>query len=227
MKYKPLHPWEIVPKEGIEIQKRLRKRLIFDDNEFKIEKICGTDVSFEKGKSILFSAAVIFSYPDFGVIEEQTAACECSFPYVPGLLSFREVPVLLKAFEKVKNIPDVVICDGHGIAHPRGIGLASHLGLFLDIPAIGCAKKKLYGDYNEVGNRKGDYSYLSNSNKNIGIVLRTRENVKPVFVSQGYRIGLDFSRRIVLSCCKKYRIPEPIRKAHQLVNIMRKNYSDN
>jgi len=203
MKYKNLHPWEIVPKNGIEIQKRLRERLIFDDEEFKIEKICGTDVSFEKGESVLFSAAVIFSYHDFEVIEEQTAVYEWSFPYVPGLLSFREVPVLLKAFEKVKNIPDVVICDGHGIAHPRGIGLASHLGLFLDIPAIGCAKKKLYGDYAEVGNRKGDYAYLSDSNKNIGVVLRTRENVKPIFVSQGYRIGLDFSRKIVLSCCKK------------------------
>ena len=224
MKYKNFHPWEIVPKDGIEIQKRLREQLIFDNQEFRIEKICGTDVSFEKGKSVLFSAAVIFSYPGFDVIEKQTAFCECSFPYIPGLLSFREVPALLKAFDKVKNIPDVVICDGHGIAHPRGIGLASHLGLFLDIPAIGCAKKKLYGDFTEVGNKKGDYSYLSDSNKNIGIVLRTRGNVKPVFVSQGYRIGLDFSGKIVLSCCKKYRIPEPIRRAHQLVNTMRRNH---
>jgi len=224
MKYKNLHSWDISPKEGIEVQKRLKKKLIFNDGKFIIDKICGTDVSYDRGKNLLFSAAIVLSYPDMNVIEEQTEVMECTFPYVPGLLSFREVPALLKAFDKIKNIPDIVICDGHGIAHPRGIGLASHLGLILDLHTIGCAKKRLFGEYSEIGNSKGDYSYISYGNKNIGIVLRTRKNVKPVFVSQGYKIGINFSREIILNCCKKYRIPEPIRKAHNMVNIVRKNF---
>ena len=221
MKYRLLHPWNITPKQGIKIQKDLKKELIFFDKRFPVKKICGTDVSFDKNKNILTSAAIIFSYPGLDLIEEQTAVSECNFPYVPGLLSFREVPVLLMAFDKVNNIPDVVICDGHGIAHPRGIGLASHLGLILDIPSIGCAKKKLIGKYTEVCGKKSDYSYLTDGEKKIGIVLRTRENIKPVFISQGYKIGLDYSSEIILNCCKKYRLPEPIRKAHQLVNIIR------
>ena len=195
MKYKLLHPWNITPKQGIKIQKDLKKELIFYDERFPVKKICGTDVSYDRKKNILSSAAIIFSYPGLDLIEEQTAVSECNFPYVPGLLSFREVPVLLKAFDKVNNIPDVVICDGHGIAHPRGIGLASHLGLILDIPSIGCAKKKLFGKYTEVRNREGDYSYLTDGEKKIGIVLRTRENIKPVYISQGYKIGLKFFGR--------------------------------
>ena len=224
MKYKNLHPWNINPKEGIKVQKRLKNKLIFNEGKFSIEKICGTDVSYDKSKNMLFSAVIVLSYLDMNVIEEQTAVTECTFPYVPGLLSFREVPALLKAFDKIKNIPDIVICDGQGIAHPRGIGLASHLGLILDLPTIGCAKKRLFGEYSEIGNSKGDYSYISDGNKNIGIVLRTRTNIKPVFVSQGYKIGINFSREIILNCCKKYRIPEPIRKAHNMVNIVRKNF---
>ena len=224
MKYKFLHPWNITPKEGIEVQKRLVEQLVFDNDKFPIEKICGTDVSYERSKNMLFSAVIVLKYPGMKIIEEQTAIMESTFPYVPGLLSFREVPVLLKAFDKVKYVPDIVICDGHGIAHPRGIGLASHLGLILDLPTIGCAKKRLFGEYSEIGNTKGDYSYMSDGNKNIGIVLRTRANVKPVFVSQGYKIGINFSREIILNCCKKYRITEPIRKAHNMVNIVRKNF---
>lgn len=224
MKYKNLHPWDISPKEGIKVQKMLKNKLIFNEGKFSIEKICGTDVSYDKSKNMLFSAVIILKYPEMKIIEEQTAIMKSTFPYVPGLLSFREVPVLLKAFDKIENIPDVVMCDGHGIAHPRGIGLASHLGLIIDLPTIGCAKKRLFGKYSEIGNIKGDYSYISDSNKNIGIVLRTRANVKPVFVSQGYKIGINFSREIILNCCKKYRIPEPIRKAHKTVNIVRKNF---
>jgi deoxyribonuclease V len=224
MKYKCLHSWNISPKEGIAIQKELKEKLVFFDGKFRVENICGTDVSYEKEKNLLFSAVVILKYPEMDVIEEQTAIMKCTFPYVPGLLSFREVPVLLKAFDNINDVPDVVLCDGHGIAHPRGFGLASHLGMILDIPTIGCAKKKLFGEYSKVGNDKGDWSYISDGGNNIGIALRTKKNVKPVFVSQGYKIGMEFSREIILACSKKYRIPEPIRKAHIKGNQMRKTY---
>lgn len=224
MKFKQPHSWNISPKEGIEIQKKLREQLIFSENKFEIIKICGTDVSYEKEINLLFSAVVILKYPEMDVIEEQTAVMRCTFPYVPGLLSFREVPVLLKAFDNINDVPNVVLCDGHGIAHPRGFGLASHLGMILDVPTIGCAKNKLFGKYSKVGDDKGDWSYISDGVNYIGVALRTKKNVKPVFVSQGYKISMEFSKEIILACCKKYRIPEPIRRAHIKVNQLRKIY---
>ena len=224
MKYNNLHSWNVTPREGIEIQKRLRERLVFGGGEFAIERICGTDVSYEKRTDMLFAAAVILTCPELEVVEEQTAVMESTFPYVPGLLSFREVPALIKAFDKVKNIPDVVICDGHGIAHPREFGLACHLGVILDLPAIGSAKTILCGEYNEPGKERGSYSEIIYKGKNTGIALRTRRNVNPVFVSQGYKIGLDLAREIILTCSPKFRIPEPVRKAHTLVNTVRKEF---
>ncbi|MCK4967163.1 deoxyribonuclease V, partial [bacterium] len=189
-----------------------------------IERICGTDVSYEKHTNMLFAAAIILTYPDLAVVEEQTAVMESTFPYVPGLLSFREIPALIKAFDKVKNIPDVVICDGHGSAHPRGFGLACHLGVILELPTIGSAKTILCGKYTEPGKERESYSEIINKGKNIGTALRTRRNVNPVFVSQGYKIGIDFAREVILTCSPRFRIPEPIRKAHTLVNRVRKEF---
>ena len=146
------------------------------------------------------------------------------FPYIPGLLSFREGPLFLKTYKKIKSKPDLIIFDGQGIAHPRKFGIAAHLGLFINIPTIGCAKSKLYGEYTEPEKIKGARSYLFNKEKNkIGIVLRTRTNVKPVFVSPGYLVGIDEAADIIMNCIDKYRIPEPIRFADQAVSEYKKS----
>ena len=147
------------------------------------------------------------------------------FPYIPGLLSFREAPILLRAFRKLKNNPDIVLFDGQGIAHPRRFGLASHMGLVLDKPSIGCAKSRLVGEYSSVENTAGAYSKLIYGNKVVGVVLRTKKNTKPIFVSPGHKINLSLAIRITLKTCCGYRIPEPTRQAHLLVNKLRGKYS--
>jgi deoxyribonuclease V len=155
------------------------------------------------------------------VIEERTVVERASFPYIPGLLSFREGPALLKIFESIQHIPDVVIFDGQGIAHPRGVGMASHMGLFLDMPTIGCAKTRLVGRYGEVGKEVGDYTDLVLDDRIVGSVLRTKKKVKPIFISPGHKIGIRKSADIVLRCCRGYKLPEPIRRAHLVVNEIR------
>jgi deoxyribonuclease V len=155
------------------------------------------------------------------VIEERTVVERASFPYIPGLLSFREGPALLKIFESIQHIPDVVIFDGQGIAHPRGVGMASHMGLFLDMPTIGCAKTRLAGRYGEVGKEVGDYTDLVLDDRIVGSVLRTKKKVKPIFISPGHKIGIRKSADIVLRCCRGYKLPEPIRRAHLVVNEIR------
>ena len=170
-----------------------------------------------KKSRIFYASVVVFELKTMEMIEAVTASGKVDFPYIPGLLSFREAPILLKAFAKIKSNPDVVILDAQGIAHPRGIGLASHIGLLLDKPSIGCAKTRLIGDYNEVGEEVGCYSHLTVKDKVVGAVLRTRKNVKPVFISPGHKIDLDTSIALVLKCCRGYRLPEPVREAHNLV----------
>ena len=147
---------------------------------------------------------------------------KAKFPYIPGLLSFREAPILLRAFRKLKNNPDVILFDGQGIAHPRSFGLASHMGLILDKPSIGCAKSRLVGEYGSVENTAGAYSKLIYGNKIVGVVLRTKNNTKPIFVSPGHKTNLTFAIRIALKTCCGYRIPEPTRQAHLLVNKLRR-----
>jgi deoxyribonuclease V len=156
------------------------------------------------------------------MVDQVSVSERVTFPYIPGLLSFREGPVLLKAFEKLKSIPDVAIFDGQGIAHPRQLGLASHMGLFLAIPTIGCAKTRLVGiPQNETGNQPGDFSHLILNDDVVGAVVRTKKNVKPVFVSQGHKIGLERTIEIIIASCKGYRLPEPTRQAHIEVNRIR------
>jgi deoxyribonuclease V len=155
------------------------------------------------------------------LIEAVNASLKLDFPYIPGLLSFREAPVLIKAFQKLKNTPDVTLFDGQGIAHPRGIGLASHMGLILGYPTIGCAKKHLAGSYGPIPDAKGDYSPLKSDGRIIGAVLRTRERVKPIFVSPGHAITVKESIQVVLDTCRGYRLPEPTRQAHLAVNRFR------
>jgi len=221
-----LHSWDVSYEEAVSIQNNLKKQLILHDG-VKTEPahiIAGADISYGRNSDLFFAAVVVLSYPDMEPIEEAHAIEKVSFPYIPGLLSFREGPVLLKAFENLQRTPDIVMFDGQGIAHPRGVGLAAHLGLFLDIPAIGCAKSRLCGEHREPGPLPGNHEDLLYQGQVIGAVLRTKARVRPVFVSPGHRISLERSREVTLECCRGYRLPEPVRQAHLAVNRLRISY---
>ncbi len=221
MKYLNLHSWKIKPGEAIQLQKELKKKIYLKKSFNKIKKVAGADVSYYKNKMI--AGVVIFEFPNFKIIERQSFISPVNFPYIPGLLTFREGPSLLAAFKKIKNEPDIILFDGQGIAHPRRMGIATHLGLFLDKPTIGCAKSKLSGNYKDLGEEKGNYSFLREGNEVIGAVLRTRKKVKPIFVSPGHKIDLHNSIEIVLKCTDKYKLPVPVREAHLFVNQLKSN----
>jgi deoxyribonuclease V len=214
MNIRTLHPWKVSPKEGVRIQNDLRKKIILQKEFVHPRLVAGADVSYSKKSVQQWAMVIIFKYPELIPVEETAANRSVEFPYIPGLLSFREIPVILEAFRKIKNIPDVVIVDGQGIAHPRGLGLASHLGLILDLPTVGCAKKRLAGQHQEVADKAGSYRFLRINGKAVGAVLRTKKGVKPVFVSPGHRIDLTSSIELVLETTRGYRLPEPTRQAH-------------
>lgn len=205
------------------IQAGLRERLVLKDSApADIRIVAGADISCSKGDGRVHAAVVLLDAATMDVVEEAIHSGRVSFPYIPGLLSFREGPALLRAFEKLRKRPDIVLFDGQGVAHPRGFGLAAHMGLLLDVPAVGCAKTRLIGSFEEPGDRRGSRSHLLHDGRVIGTVLRTRDRVKPLFVSQGHRVSLERAAEIVLCCTGRYRIPEPIRRAHILVNKLRK-----
>ena len=179
--------------------------------------VAGLDCSLNKRAGKIFAAAVVFAFPELDLVETATAERPLIFPYVPGLLSFREMPVCLEAVKKVQTPVDLWLIDGQGIAHPRRLGLASHLGLFLNAPTIGCAKSRLIGTYEEPGTNKGDYSWLYGKEDIVGAVVRTRDNVKPLFISPGHLCSFDDAIHYTLRCTTKYRLPEPARIAHQAV----------
>lgn len=206
----------MTPRAAREIQERLRSKVTDSWDGRGIEIVVGTDVSYPSKNRVL-AAAVAVSYPRLKVIETVVEKGRCTFPYVPGLLSFREIPVLAGALEAMKTAPDVILCDGQGMAHPRAMGLACHLGLVMDRPTIGCAKSRLYGEFDPPAPKKGSRSPLRDkAGETVGVALRTRDNVSPVFVSVGHKIDLTKSIRVVLTCSPKYRIPEPLRMAHKL-----------
>lgn len=223
MKTHELHRWDVTYREAAAIQEELRGMLILQDDGFPdpVRTVAGADISYDRGSDLFFAAVVLMRYSDLTVIEEATFSARIAFPYIPGLLTFREGPPLLAAFSKLIQTPDVVLFDGQGIAHPRGIGLAAHLGLLLGLPAIGCAKTRLVGLHAMVGEKPGEWTEMVYQNRQVGAVLRTRERIKPLFISQGHRIGLQRALALVLSCCRGYRIPEPIRLAHLAVNRLR------
>lgn len=224
MHIRSLHEWDVEVSRAMEIQKMLRTRISLKDS-LDLENlrwVGGADVSYTKGEETLYGAVVVLSFPDLGVVEERWIQGRVSFPYIPGLLSFREAPILLRAFSLLQRRPDAVIFDGQGIAHPRGLGLASHVALFLDLPSVGCAKTRLVGEHREVGREKGSLSWIEFKGKRVGAAVRTRTDVKPVFVSPGHRMSLRTATRLVLATCRGYRLPEPTRLAHQLVNRVRK-----
>lgn len=215
------HSWKVSPQEAIRIQEKLRKRLKLRAPKAPFKTVAGADVSYSRTDEKLFAAFLIFSYPDLTLLETAAARGRSSFPYIPGLLSFREAPILLKAFSKLERHPDVILIDGQGIAHPRSMGIATHLGLLLDLPSIGCAKSRLYGKEAEPGPEQGSFVPLLEGEQTLGMIVRTRTGVKPVYVSPGHRMDMEDSVKTVLSLCRGYRIPEPLRQAHILVNQLR------
>ena len=217
----PLHSWKLGVQEAIRIQKDLRDRLILKKTFSGVRTIGGGDVTYSKNRNLLLGAIVVLSFPGMETLDIATAYGKIPFPYVPGLLSFREGPILIRVFKKLKVKPDVMIYDGQGIAHPKGFGLASHLGLWFDQPSIGCAKTPLLKDFICPGNSKGSFEFIRRDGKEVGALLRTKEKVKPLFVSPGHRIDLVTSLQLIVESCQGFRIPEPLRKAHQLSRKMR------
>jgi deoxyribonuclease V len=217
MKTRKLHDWVLSYKEAIEIQRQLASQVRFTAMKKKPRIIAGLDCAFSKDGKRIFAAAIVIDLSDFSVIETTTVSRKVDFPYIPGLLSFREAPVCIDAIEKLKTSPDCFILDGQGIAHPRRLGIASHIGLLIDKPTVGCAKSRLIGTFEEPGSKKGSYNPLMDSGEEIGVILRTRTDVKPVYVSVGHKCRLDDAISVVLQCTTKYRLPEPSRLAHQLV----------
>lgn len=218
MEINNLHPWNVSPGRAKEIQLFLRKKLILKDSFRKIETIAGCDISFDRKQDEAYAAICIYSFPKLKLIYSFFCVSKLKFPYVPGLLTFREGPPLIKLLKKINRKIDLLLFDGQGIAHPFNMGLASHMGLIVGLPAIGCAKSRLYGTFRRWPvNRRGAATNLyDDKGKVIGKILRTRKNVKPLFISCGHRISLDSSQKIVLGCCRGFRLPEPIRCAHIL-----------
>ncbi len=209
-------------KTAVAIQADLRGRLVLsDDGPADIRIVAGADISCSKGDDRVYAAAVLLDAATLDVVEEAGWSGRVTFPYIPGLLTFREGPALLCAFEKLQRRPDMVLFDGQGVAHPRGFGLAAHMGLILGLPSVGCAKTRLIGAFEEPGGRRGQQAPLILNGGVIGTVLRTKDRVKPIFVSQGHRVSLERAADVVLQCTRRYRIPEPVRRAHILVNRMR------
>jgi deoxyribonuclease V len=212
------HPWNLTPKQAITLQKTLRQYLILEDCYDNVHRIAGVDVGFEDKGRVTRAAVAVLNYPALTLQETAIAHCPTRFPYVPGLLSFREIPAVLDALGQLTQPPDLLLCDGQGIAHPRRLGIASHLGLLVDIPSIGVAKSRLWGTHGGVPQERGAWTALQDGEEVIGAVLRTRVGVKPLYISAGHRISLVTSIAYVMDCCTRYRLPETTRHAHRLAS---------
>ncbi|MBN2423642.1 MAG: deoxyribonuclease V [Calditrichaceae bacterium] len=219
MEIKQLHDWKVSASRAIEIQKELAAKVITENRFGKIQYVAGIDIGFPKNKETARAAVTLLNFPELKLLEYVVTDSLVAFPYVPGLLSFREIPAIIEALKELKTEPDIILCDGQGIAHPRKFGLASHLGLILDKPTIGVAKSRLFGSFDYTPCKKGEWTSLRNSDhEEIGAVLCTRDNVKPLYISIGHKISLQSSIEIVLKCIIKYRLPETTRTAHQLAS---------
>lgn len=210
------HPWNVTPRRAVEIQRRVRSKVVAKGSVHPT-RVAGADLAFFPDSDDVIVCIVSLAYPSMRIVETVVRPDRTSFPYVPGLLSFRETPPLLRTFQRLRHAPDLIFIDGHGISHPRAAGIACHVGVLLDIPAIGCAKSILCGRYAPPHKRLGAWSYLYDRHDAvIGAAVRTRAGVRPVFVSIGHRIGLRHAIRLTLRCTKGFRIPEPTRQAHIL-----------
>src|SRR6266849_3374494 len=218
MSKSPLHDWNLKPEAAIALQRELAQRIVREDQLGEVRCVAGVDMALNEQSGMARAAVVLLSYPDLEILERHVYEEPVRMPYIPGLLSFRAAPCVLGAFARLRQQPDLVMVDGQGIAHPRRLGIASHLGLWLDLPTIGCAKSILTGNYEEVklSEEAGSWVPLKYRGETIGAVVRTRTRVNPMIISLGHRISLESSIRYVLLCTKGYRLPEPTRQADKL-----------
>lgn len=222
MQIHELHEWPGDRGEAVKIQHQFRNRVVVDGSLEDVRTVAGVDTALDQLADILYAAVSLYSFPELEPLERATTSAAAVFPYIPGLHAFREGPVIINALSRLRTVPDLVIFAAHGIAHPRRFGMASHLGLILDIPSIGCARKILVGEHAVVGDRKGDSVPLMLHNTRVGAVYRSRAGVKPIFISPGHRCGIDDAVGIVAACLGEYRIPEPLRAAHRLANKLKR-----
>ena len=246
MEYKKLHDWNLTPTEAVELQKELRDQVRIEPLKREVNLVAGCDISFNKFSEIVYAGIVVLRLPELEVVDSATVITRTSFPYIPGLLSFRETPALLEAWERLETAPDVVMLDGQGLAHPRRFGIACHFGLLVGLPTLGCAKTVLRGKYDEPDEKAGSYSLMTDKGETVGAAVRTKDRVAPVYISVGNRIDLPGAIKLALRCVKgyqandegetlfdiqsasksKYRIPEPTRQAHLFVNELRRRESN-
>lgn len=223
MKITPLHEWNLTPPQAIELQKQLAFEVIREDKfEKPVRTVAGIDLGYDVKTDKCRAVVVVLSFPGLELIESAEAILPIRFPYVPGLLSFRETPAAVKALEKLRTAPDLILCDGQGIAHPRRFGIACHIGLITDIPAIGVAKSLLVGKYDALGEERGSAAPLIHRREQIGVALRTKNRVQPVYVSVGHKISLETAVDFVLKCAPKYRLPETTRLADRLASYRKR-----
>ncbi len=218
-----LHSWDCTPAEARSLQAQLARRVQLRPLPDDIRLVTGVDLAFSRRRDLVFASLVTLRLPEMERVELVELQMPCPFPYVPGLLSFREGPAVVEAFRRVEQQPDAVVFDGQGYAHPRRVGLASHVGLWLGLPTVGCAKSRLIGEHEQPGLKKGGSVPLTHEGEQIGVVLRTRSNVKPVFVSPGHLSDVQTAERLVLRCCTRYRLPEPTRRAHLAVSKLKES----
>jgi deoxyribonuclease V len=226
MKIHPLHSWNVTIPQATELQRELAATVDVRPPLKHCELIAGADISYNRFSPIMYAAVVVLRMDDLSIVEVRGAVLETTFPYQPGYLTFREAPALLEAFARVESEPDAIMFDGQGIAHPRHMGLASHVGLWLQRPSIGCAKSRLVGKFGTLPREAGSTVPLTNHGDEIGRVVRTKNGVQPVFVSPGHLIDMASSVDVVLRCCRGYRIPEPTRQAHLHVNALRRGEAE-
>lgn len=214
--------WDLTPSEAIRLQRELQEQINLSPLNKPIQRIAGADISYNKNDDTIYAGIIVLDYQTMQPVCRSTIIDKMKFPYIPGLLSFREIPALYAAWEALEEKPDLLAMDGHGINHPRRLGVATHFGLITDQPSMGIAKNHLAGKYEEPGPLKGDFSNVIDQGETIGYVLRSRDRVKPVWVSPGHKLSMEQSLEVALHCCRGLRIPEPTRQAHLMVNELRR-----
>jgi len=218
--------WNLTPRAAMRLQESLRELVELQDRFGDIRYVAGADMAFDPETEVAFAGVIVYRFPGLEEVERRMARRKLRFPYVPGLLSFRESPVLLAAFARLRTEPDLILIDGHGRAHPRRFGIACHIGILFDKPTIGCAKSRLVGEHQEPGAVAGSTSPLMLEGERIGEVLRTRDHVRPIYVTTGHRVSLDSAVRLVKQCVDGFRIPKPTREADHYVGDLRRAYQD-
>jgi deoxyribonuclease V len=216
--------WNLSPRQAARLQERLRERVVLKDKFESVRLVAGADLAFDPETDQAVAGVIVYRFPQMEEVERRSAWRKLRFPYVPGLLSFREGPALLAAFARLRTEPDLILIDGHGRAHPRFFGIACHMGVLLDKPTIGCAKSLLVGTHVEPGAKAGSSSPLVYHGDRVGVVLRTRDGVKPIYVTTGHRVSLDTAVQLVRQCLDGYRIPKPTRQADHYVRDLRRAY---